>query len=92
MLANRQHCTSRSSFVFSNFARPARCKTSVRRIVPDAVPDGIRPFEDPVGDLLLYLYQPRLRCKKVVAIAQNAKAFDSQFILIRAILLKWTPN
>jgi len=49
-------------------------------------------FEDPVGDLLSYLYKPRPWCKKVVAIAHNAKAFDSQFILNRAILLKWTPE
>jgi len=49
-------------------------------------------FEDPVGDLLSYLCEPRPWCKKVVAIAHNAKAFDAQFILNRAILLKWTPN
>jgi len=48
-------------------------------------------FEDPVGDLLSYLNEPRPRCKKVVAIAHNAKAFDAQFILNRAILFKWTP-
>jgi len=45
-------------------------------------------FEDPVGDLLSYLCEPRPWCKKVVAIAHNAKAFDAQFILNRAILLK----
>jgi len=45
-------------------------------------------FEDPVGDLLSYLCEPRPWYKKVVAIAHNAKAFDSQFILNRAILLK----
>jgi len=49
-------------------------------------------FEDPVGDLLLYLYEPRPWCKKVVAIAHNAKTFHAQFILDRAILLKWTPE
>jgi len=49
-------------------------------------------FEDPVGDLLSYLCEPRPWCKKVVAIAHNAKAFDAQFILNRAILLKWTPE
>ena len=43
-------------------------------------------FEDPVGDLLSYLCEPRPWCKKVVAIAHNAKAFDAQFILTRAIL------
>jgi len=49
-------------------------------------------FEDPVGDFLSYLCEPRPWCKKVVAIAHNAKAFDAQFILSRAILLKWTPE
>jgi len=49
-------------------------------------------FEDPVGDLLLYLCEPRPWCKKVVVIAHNAKALDSQFILNRAVLLKWTPE
>ena len=49
-------------------------------------------FEDPVGDLLPYLCEPRRWCKKVVAIAPNAKASDGQFILNRAILLKWTPE
>jgi len=49
-------------------------------------------FEDPVGDLLSYLCEPRPWCKKFVAIAHNAKAFDAQFILDRAILLKWTPE
>jgi len=42
--------------------------------------------------LLSYLGEPRPWCKKVVAIAHNAKAFDAQFILNRAILLKWTPE
>jgi len=42
-------------------------------------------FEDPVGDLLSYLCEPRPWCKKVVAIAHNTRAFDSQFILNRAI-------
>jgi len=49
-------------------------------------------FEDPVGDLLSYLCEPRPWCKKVVAIPHNAKAFDSQFILNRATLLKWIPE
>jgi hypothetical protein len=48
-------------------------------------------FYDPVGDLLSYLCEHRPWCNKVVAIAHNAKAFDSQFILKRAIL-KWTPE
>jgi len=45
-------------------------------------------YDDPVGDLLSYLCKPRPWCNRVVAIAHNAKAFDSQFILQRAILLK----
>jgi len=49
-------------------------------------------FEDPVKDLLSYLCEPRPWCKKVVAIAHNAKASDSQFILNRAIFLKWNPE
>jgi len=49
-------------------------------------------FEDPVGDLLSYLIEPRPWCKRVVAIAHNAKAFDAQFILNRAIFHKWTPE
>jgi hypothetical protein len=49
-------------------------------------------FYDPVGDLLSYLWEPRPWCNKVIAIAHNAKAFDSQFILRRAIFLKWTPE
>jgi hypothetical protein len=44
-------------------------------------------FEDTVGDLLSYLCEPRPWCNKVVAIAHNAKAFDCQLILNRAILL-----
>jgi len=42
--------------------------------------------------MLSYLCEPRPWCKKVVAIAHNAKAFDAQFILNRAILLKWKPK
>jgi hypothetical protein len=49
-------------------------------------------FDDPVKDLLSYLCDPRHWCNKVVAIAHNANAFDSPFILKRAILLKWNPE
>jgi len=42
--------------------------------------------------LLSYLIEPRPWCKKVVAIAHNAKAFDAQFILNRAIFHKWTTE
>jgi len=49
-------------------------------------------YDDPVGDLFSYLYEPRPWCNKIVAIAHNAKGFDSQFILQRAILMKWSPE
>ena len=49
-------------------------------------------YDDPVGDLLSHLCEPRPWCNKVEAIAHNAKAFDSQFILKRAFLLKWNPQ
>ena len=45
-----------------------------------------------MGDLLSYLCKPRQWCKKVIAIAHNAKGFDAHFILDRDILLKWTPK
>ena len=46
-------------------------------------------WDDPVGDLLSYLCEPRPWGSKIVAIAHNAKGFDSQFILNRVILMKW---
>jgi len=46
-------------------------------------------YDDPVGDLLPYLCEPLPWCNKVVVIAHNAKAFDSQFILKKAIFMKW---
>jgi len=49
-------------------------------------------YNDPVGDLLSYLCEPRPWCNKVVAIAHNAKTFDSLFILKRAIFMKWNPE
>ena len=49
-------------------------------------------WNDPIGDLLSYLCEPRPWVNKVVAIAHNAKAFDSQFILNRAIQMKWKPE
>jgi hypothetical protein len=49
-------------------------------------------WEDPVGDLLTYLCEPRPWVSKVIAIAHNAKAFYLHFILNRAILLKWQPE
>jgi len=49
-------------------------------------------WDDPIGDLLSYLCEPRPWVSKFVAIAHNAKAFDSQFILNRAIQMKWKPE
>jgi hypothetical protein len=46
-------------------------------------------WDDPVGDLLSYLCETRPLVSKVVAIEHNAKAFDSQFILNKAIQMKW---
>jgi len=45
-----------------------------------------------VGELLLYLRQPRPWANEIVAVEQNAKAFDFHFILNWAILLKWKPE
>jgi len=49
-------------------------------------------WDDSFWDLLPYLCEPRPWANKIVAIAPNAKAFDVQFILNRAILLKWKPD
>jgi len=49
-------------------------------------------FVDPLGDFLSYLCPPRPWCEKVVAITHKAKGFDAQFILDRAIFLKWNPK
>jgi len=49
-------------------------------------------LDDPVGDILSYLCAPRPWCEKGVAIAHNARGFDAQFILVRAIFLKWMPK
>jgi hypothetical protein len=49
-------------------------------------------WADPIGDLLSYLCEPRPWVNMFVAIAHNAKAFDSQFILNRAIQMKWKPE
>jgi len=45
-------------------------------------------WDDPIGNLISYLCEPRLQVSKVVAIVHNAKAFDSHFILNRAIQMK----
>ena len=49
-------------------------------------------WEDPLGDLLSHLCEKRPWCNRVIAIAHNARGFDAQFILDRAIVLKWTPE
>jgi hypothetical protein len=66
---------------------------------PDANVDcercGVRQhsfWEDPVGDMLAYLCEPRPWADRLVAIAHNAKACDLHFILNRAIFLKWQPE
>ena len=46
-------------------------------------------WDDTVRDLLTYLCKPRPWTIKIFAIAHKAKAFDVQFILNRAIMLKW---
>jgi len=43
-------------------------------------------------DMLSYLRKTRPRAENNVAIAHNAKTFDLQFILKRAIFLKWQPE
>jgi hypothetical protein len=45
-------------------------------------------FDEPFFDLFSYLCELRPWCNKVVAIAHNGKALDSQFIPKRATLLK----
>jgi hypothetical protein len=66
---------------------------------PDANIDCVRYgkrthsfWEDPVGDMLAYLCEPRPWADNVIAIARNAKTFDLHFILSRAIMLKWQPE
>ena len=49
-------------------------------------------WDVPVVDLLTYLFEPRRWASKIVAILQNAKVCNLQFILNRAILLKWKPE
>jgi hypothetical protein len=49
-------------------------------------------WDDPIGDLLSYVCETGPWVNKVVAMTHNAKAFDSQFILNRAIQMKWKPK
>ena len=56
---------------------------------------GIRKhsfWNDPVRDMLTYLYEQRPWVKKIIVIAHNAKAFDLHFILKRAVFLKSRPE
>ena len=67
------------------------CKTSAH-IDEDCERCGKRRYsfwDDAVVDLLSYLCKQRPWVNKVVAIAHNAKAFDTQFILNRAMFMKW---
>jgi len=70
----------------------SRCVDAVD--VEDCVRCGKRKhsfWDDQVGDMLLYLREPRPWSKEIVAIAHNAKAFDLHFICNRAIVFKWKP-
>jgi len=49
-------------------------------------------WDDYVCSMLSYLCEPRPWVNKIVAMAHNARAFDLQFILNRAIFLKWLPE
>jgi len=49
-------------------------------------------WNDPLGDLLTYLCEPRPWANKIVLILHNAKAFDLHFNLNGAILLEWKPE
>ena len=48
-------------------------------------------LEYPIGDLISYLCETRRWVRKVVVMAHNARAFDSQFILSRAFQMKLCP-
>jgi len=67
----------------------------VEDVERDCVQCGVRKhsfWDDPVGSMLSYLCERRPWVNKIIAIARNAKASDLQFILNRAILLKWRPE
>jgi hypothetical protein len=49
-------------------------------------------LDDPVGDLLTYVSEPRSRANKFVEIPHNAKAFLLHSILNRVIMLKWKSD
>jgi hypothetical protein len=49
-------------------------------------------FEDPVGDLLSYLCEPRSWCKKVMAIAHNARLLIRSLFCIEPSFLNRIPK
>ena len=49
-------------------------------------------WQDPFGELLSYLTEPRPCTNNIIAMVHSAKAFDLHFFLNRAILLKWKPD
>jgi hypothetical protein len=49
-------------------------------------------WDDPLGDMIICLCEHSPWANKIVAIANNAKAFDLHFIFNRAIMLKWKPE
>jgi len=72
----------------------SRCETQAD-IDTDCERSGRRRHsfcEDPVGDPLSHLCEKRPWCNRVIAIAHNARDFVAQFILDRAVVLKWSPK
>ena len=68
----------------------SRCE-DMEDIARDCIQCGKRShsfWEDPFGDVLSYLCEPRPWFNKIVAVTHNAKAFDLHFILNRAIVMK----
>ena len=49
-------------------------------------------WDDPLGELLLYVREPRPLANKILTITHNAKFFDLHFFLNRAIMLNWKPE
>ena len=91
ILSNRQNCTFLTKYASNSIVHSVRCRLTNE----DCERYGKRKhsfWDDPIGDLLSYLCEPRPWVSKVVAITHNAKAFDSLFILNRAIQMKWKPE
>ena len=49
-------------------------------------------WDDPIGSVLSYLWEPRPWVNTIIAIAHRTEPLDLQFILNRAIVLKWRPE